>query len=75
MNIASENFTLAEVTSYMQVEYGLSELLACWEGFIHTSDAYGQEFSSRKHICAEFAEALTDYIQCLEQPTPNKMGS
>lgn len=75
MNIASENAYLAEATSFIQVEYGLDELLACWDGFIHTSDAYNQEFQTRKQICTEFADALYDYIQCLDQPVPDKMGS
>lgn len=75
MNIASENFTLAEATSFIQVEYGLDELLACWDGFIHTSDAYGQEFATRRHICSEFAEALAEYIEYREQPTSHQMGS
>lgn len=73
MNIASENFTLAEATSYIQVEYGLSELQACWDGFVHTSDAYGIEFESRKHICSEFTQALSEYIEYLE-PSLNPLG-
>ena len=72
---ALTNRTLAESTSFMQVEYGLSELEACWDGFVHTSDAYHQEFKSRKQICEEFSHALSEYIQVTEEPSFNTLGS
>jgi hypothetical protein len=74
MRVASGLYELAETTSYLQVEYGLSELKACWDGFIHTSDAYCQEFKSRKQICVEFAHALGEYIEYLEESSPIEMG-
>jgi hypothetical protein len=65
MRYAANNAELGEATSFIQVEYGISELHACWDGFIHTSDTFNQEFTSRKQICAEFTYALTEYIDYL----------
>jgi hypothetical protein len=62
---AANNPDLGEATSFLQVEYGISELHACWDGFVHTSDAFNQEFKSRKQVCAEFTYALTEYIDYL----------
>jgi hypothetical protein len=62
---AANNSDLGEATSFLQVEYGISELHACWDGFVHTSDAFNQEFTSRKQVCSEFTYALTEYIDYL----------
>lgn len=72
MKIASGMYELAEATSYMQVEYGLSELKACWDGFTHTSEAYDVKFKTRRHICKEFAYALSEYLAYLEETSPLK---
>ena len=72
---AALNNPLSVATSYMQVEYGLSELEACWDGFVHTSDHHEIEFKSRKHICDEFATALTEYIEYLGESPYLKVGS
>ena len=49
--VAAANPMLAEAASYIQVEYGLAELQACWDGFVDTSDHYGQEFKiGRAHV-------------------------
>ena len=74
MTVAAGNFTLAEATSYIQVEYGIDELKTSWQGFVDTSDEYNMEFKSRKDICNHFAHALTDYIDYLEQSSPLSMG-
>lgn len=74
MNAAIINKVLAESTSFIQVEYGLSELEACWQGFVDTSDHYGETFTSRKQICEEFTHALSDYIEYLSEPTPKPLG-
>jgi hypothetical protein len=73
--VARNNPELALPASYMQVEYGLEELEACWDGFVHTSDNYGQEFYSRKQICLEFANALNEYIEFLGSSIPLSLGS
>lgn len=61
--------------SYMQVEYGLDELEACWDGFVHTSDHYGQAFKTKKAIHLEFASALNEYLEYLGESVSLKVGS
>jgi hypothetical protein len=72
--VAANNPTLGVAASYLQIEYGLKELEACWDGFVHTSDEYDQEFSSRKQICQEFSNALNDYLEYLGEPVPLALG-
>ena len=74
MRFASGNFTLAEATSFLQVEYGMSELRACWDGFVDTSDGADLEFKDRKTICKEFTVALSDYIIYLDESAPLTLG-
>jgi hypothetical protein len=69
MRFASGNFTLAEATSFLQVEYGVDDLRACWDGFVDTSDYAGLVFRNKKDVCEHFAEALHDYIMYLEVAT------
>jgi hypothetical protein len=73
--VARNNPELGVPASYMQVEHGLDELEACWDGFVHTSDAYSREFTSRKQVCLEFAHALTEYIDCLGESISISLGS
>jgi len=75
MRRASRNLSeLGVPASYMQVEYGLAELEACWDGFVHTSDAYDQSFKTRKAIYQEFANALSEYLEYLGESIPLKVG-
>jgi len=71
---ARNNPELGVPASYMQVEYGISELEACWDGFVHTSDAYDQTFKSRKEIYQEFSNALNEYLEYLGEPIPESLG-
>jgi hypothetical protein len=73
--VARNNPELGIPVSYMQVEYGLKELEACWDGFVDTSDTYGQEFTSRKQVCLEFSNALNDYLEFLGESVSVKVGS
>lgn len=75
MRVAAGNKSLATATSYLQVEYGLDELQACWDGFIHTSDDYNQEFKNRKQVCEEFSNALNEYIDYLGESSHLQVGS
>ena len=76
MRRASRNMSeLGVPASYLQVEYGLAELEACWDGFAHTSDAYDQTFKSRKEIYQEFANALSEYLEYLGESIPLEVGS
>ena len=72
---ARNNPELGLPAGYIQVEYGLKELEACWDGFAHTSDDYGLTFKSRKEIYFEFTDALTDYIDHIGESEYLKMGS
>lgn len=72
---ARNNNELGLAASYIQVEYGLSELEACWDGFAHTSDEHGLTFKSRKEIYTEFTDALNEYIDYLGESACLKMGS
>ena len=74
MRFAAGNFTLAEATSFLQVEYGMDDLRACWDGFVDTSDYAGLEFKDRKTICNEFTAALSDYIIYLDESAPLTLG-
>lgn len=74
MRVAAGNAHLAFATSYLQVEYGISELRACWDGFTDTSNAYERTFKSRKQICDEFSNALSEYLDYLGEPIPIKVG-
>jgi len=72
---ARNNPELGVPASYIQIEYGLSELEACWDGFAHTSDNYGVIFKSKKEIYLEFANALSEYIENLGESIPLQVGS
>lgn len=75
MRRASRNLPeLGVSASYLQVEYGLTELEACWDGFVHSSDAYDQTFKSRKAIYLEFANALSEYLDYLGESIPLQVG-
>ena len=76
MRRASRNLPeLGVPASYLQVEYGLADLEACWDGFVHTSDAYHQSFKTRKEIHQEFANAINEYLEYLGESIPVEMGS
>ena len=72
---ARNNSELGVPASYMQVEYGLLELEACWDGFVHTSDYHQQTFKTRKEIYQEFANALSEYLEYLGESIPLEVGS
>jgi hypothetical protein len=74
MRFAAGNTNLGEATSFLQVEYGKSDLVACWDGFVHTSDNAGLTFKDRKSICNEFTAALSDYILYLDESAPLSLG-
>lgn len=71
---ARNNPELGVPASYIQVEFGLKELEACWDGFAHTSDNYGVIFRSRKTIYIEFANALNEYLEHLGEFVPVTLG-
>ena len=74
MRVGAGNRDLGLATSYIQVEYGIDELHACWDGFTHTSDTFEQTFKSRKQVCDEFTYALTEYIDYLGESSFIEVG-
>jgi hypothetical protein len=58
---------LAILMSYIQVEYGIDDLRASWQGFSDSSDYYGNSYTDKRHICLKFGELLQEYIQ-FQQP-------
>ena len=75
LRYAAGNAKLGTATSYLQVEYGVDELRGCWDGFIHSSDAYDLTFKNRKQVCEEFTYAICEYLEYLGEPLPIKVGS
>ena len=75
MRGARNNPALGVPASYLQVEYGISELQACWDGFTHTSDHYGVIFKTRKEVFSEFATALNEYLEYLGESISVEVGS
>jgi hypothetical protein len=71
---ARNNPELGVPTSYMQVEYGIKELEACWDGFANTSDDFGVTFRSKKEIYLGFANALNEYLEYLGESVPVQVG-
>lgn len=71
---AKTSAELAQATSFMQVEFGKAELLACWDGFVDSSDGFGLTFKSRKQICENFSDALTSYLEYLNEPALEPLG-
>jgi hypothetical protein len=71
---ARNNPDLGVLTSYLQVEYGIKELEACWDGFADTNDNYGMTFKSKKEIYLEFADALNEYIEYLGESSCLALG-
>jgi hypothetical protein len=65
---------LAMATSFLQVEYGLPDLEACWDGFVHTSDNYNQNFSTKTQICLEFTSALQEYLKFIQEKESGSIG-
>lgn len=48
--------------SFVQVEYGLDELKAHWEGFRDAADYHNLQFDDRNHIITHFAHELHQWL-------------
>ena len=71
---STKNWKLAIATSFIQVEDGIDDLMACWEGFLHVSEEYNEVFEDETEMYQKFTDALNEYIEYLE-PTSNQVGS
>lgn len=62
MEIGHGSPTLSVLLSYVQVEHGLKDLQASWEGFTDSSDYGGEKFSNKYEICLNFGNSLLELI-------------
>jgi hypothetical protein len=53
---------LATALSFIQVEYGLLELLALWDAFVDESNFIGQTYGSHESVAFSFYDALLIFI-------------
>lgn len=58
------------ILSFVQVEYGITELQGHWDGFIQASDSFGIEFETKRHAVAEFLEVLSSFYDLEHEPIP-----
>lgn len=49
---------LKVLSSFVQVEEGLKDLEAHWQGFVDTSDFSHVTYTNKEHICSEFERQL-----------------
>lgn len=54
---------LGKTLSFIQVEYGLKDLKALWQGFMDFSDDSGTEYESKKELYQSFREQLEDHVE------------
>lgn len=64
LKFAAREPALAEVLSFVQVEYGMDELVSHWHGFLDTASASGNKWADVSECINDFALNLmivTDY--------------
>lgn len=59
--IAAKDEDLALVLSFIQVEFGLTELQGHWDGFVDASDHYQDTFKSKRDVANSFGSTLVDF--------------
>lgn len=64
--IATGVVDLNLAVSFIQVEWGLQDLEACWDGFRDTADHYNQEFDNELDCALQFGLALNEFAECSE---------
>jgi hypothetical protein len=69
--VAKTSKDLAMILSFIQVEFGMKELLSHWGGFTDVSDHYGVEFEDKRDVANHFGEALSSFfdVELLEFQT------
>ena len=63
LSAAKKDEDIALVLSFLQVEFGLAELQANWDGFVDSSEHYEITYKSRKDVANQFAGALVDLYE------------
>jgi hypothetical protein len=64
--IASNIVDLNLAISFIQVEWGLSDLEACWDGFSDSANHFNQTFNDERDCALQFGLALNDYAEYSE---------
>ena len=49
--------------SFIQVEEGLSELEACWDGFRDAANHFDQEFDDERDCAIQFGFSVADFYE------------
>jgi hypothetical protein len=52
--------------SFIQVEWGLADLEACWDGFRDAADHFNQQFDDEHDCALQFGFALNEFAECSE---------
>jgi hypothetical protein len=52
--------------SFIQVEEGLLELEACWDGFRDAANHFGQEFDDKRDCAVQFGLSVADFYEFSE---------
>jgi hypothetical protein len=63
MLAAAADPELGFILSFVQVEYGLTELEGHWDGFSSASDEYQVNFRSKKQVASSFGFALREFFE------------
>ena len=64
--IAAEVVDLNMAISFIQVEWGLKDLEACWDGFRDSADHFNQHFDDEHDCALQFCLALNEFAECSE---------
>ena len=51
------------VLSFIQVEEGISELEACWDGFRDAANYFNQEFDDERDCAIQFGLSAADFYE------------
>ena len=57
---------LSLTLSFVQVEEGLSELEACWDGFRDAANHFNQEFDDERDCAVQFGLSVADFYELSE---------
>ena len=59
--LAAVDEEVAVLLSFVQVEFGLSELRGHWDGFVEMSDDYHIDYDSKEDVTSNFTCALSEF--------------
>ena len=57
---------LGRLISFIQIEFGLKELESHWQGFVDVSDNYDLTFTTKRRVCRDFYEILSEFVELTE---------